>query len=159
MEKTGDKDGTAVDCRKILRHERAAVEVYELAARLLDSNLGGPDYFQLMETHRAQVEEVESYLAGRNERIDTAVTGWDRPHSAVLSAATIYGADSPIPQLREQEREIRSLYESLLASRLACPELRDWVSEVLLPRSMEALSLLEADSVVAEESVDQRASA
>lgn len=159
MEKSDGKDSTTVVCRNMLRHERAAVEIYELAARLLDSNLGGPDYFQLMESHRSQVDEIESFLADRHERIDATVVGWDRPHRAVLSAATIYGADSPISQLLEQEREICSLYESLLESRFACPELRDRVSQVLLPRAMEALAMIEAEPVAAEASFDQRVSA
>ena len=159
MENKAGNDNYTVACRNILRYERAAVEIYELAAHLLDSDLGEPDYQKLLEAHRSQLDVIGSFLTERDQQIEAAEWGWDRPRSAVLSAATIYGAESPVRQLLDQEQEILAYYETVLESRATCEELRQRVAEELLPRAKGILATLQPDTGAKEVAFAERASA
>ncbi|MDQ8204005.1 hypothetical protein [Pelagicoccus sp. SDUM812003] len=98
-------------CNDLLRVELAAVEIYELADKLLGEESDAPDYASLREGHRSQVEQLMAYLKSIDGAARPQELSWDRPRTAILAAATIYGSESPLDLLRQQEEEIVETYQ------------------------------------------------
>ncbi|MDQ8186205.1 hypothetical protein [Pelagicoccus sp. SDUM812002] len=131
---------------ELLRRELAAVEVYRLADALLDSDLGGPNYDDLRQRHQEQVDSLIALIRSLGGEPCSSEVSWDRPHTAVLCAATLYGFEVPELELRELEGEIVRAYRIAVSVDSLETSLAESLSTMLLPSACETLELLKSSS-------------
>lgn len=131
-------------CNELLRRELAAVEVYRLAVALLDNDLGTPDYRDLRERHQEQADCLIDHIVNRGGEPCSLKACWDRPNTAVLCAATLYGFESPHPQLRELEDEIVRAYRIAGNVDKLGPPLEESLSSQLVPAARASFSVIDA---------------
>lgn len=148
------KAGIAV-CNDLLRRELAAVEVYRLAAALLESGLGTPDYEALRSGHQGQVDWLEGRIREWGAEPQPLENSWDRPRTAVLCAATLYGYEEPQGRLREMEEEVVATYRNVADAPQLDPSLREALQDALLPTARSLLAVVQTGADVSAARADE----
>lgn len=135
-------------CNELLRRELAAVEIYSLATKLLDRDLDDPDYEGLLEKHRVRAERLIANVRELGGEPRSSEICWDRPHTAILCAATLYGCESPLLQLKEFEDEIVEAYENAIRLTDVSVALQSLLSEEFFVCARETQANMKAWSLV-----------
>ncbi|MDQ8187591.1 hypothetical protein [Pelagicoccus sp. SDUM812002] len=130
-------------CNDLLRRELAAVEVYGLAAKLLDDDLGENCYGFLQNAHRENANIPVEQVEKRSGVPGLATVGWDRPRNAILCAATIYGSESPPSHLSNLEREIVEAYRAASSFVESDEALQSLLANDILVRTLETRNALQ----------------
>ena len=130
-------------CNKLLRGELSAIETYTQAINKLSGSARIDPLEQILSDHRDSAELLRDHIVEMGAVPETDSGAWGNFAKAVEGTAELMGDSLTLLVLQEGEEHGISEYQEALASTDVMEEAKATIGEILLPRLLEHLSVLE----------------